>query len=188
MASAYCEERDQRREMGQRRAVIRPGPGSARGQLQLGGQNKSKQDQIETVLFSDLHKAGLMREVIHRKLTLRTHPCVFNVIMWCATAPVPLDDYRRWDRTVCFVPSADAAKPAEYSIRNLHLCIRLLPRTSNPRALFVLERLQFKNIMQFPSVLYNKHQISFYFAKGVCSCKTIIWLQKIYFLLFIEAW
>lgn len=162
------------------RDQTRPGVGQRSAPVRRQKLNRTRQKLCCFWIFTE--PVRLMREVIHKKLPPRTHPCVFNVIMWRATAPVPLDDYRRWDRTDCSVPSADAANPAEYSIRNLHLCIRLLPRTSNPRALFVLERLEFKNIMQFPSVLYNKHQ------KGFVRAKTIIWLQKICFLLFIEAW
>ncbi len=96
-----------------------------------------------------------------------------NVIMWRAMAPVPLDDYRRSDR-------ADAPKPTEYSIRNLHLCIRLLPRTSNPRFIVsvILERLtqlEFRNIMQFHTP--NQTQtpnFSIYFGKPwVSSAKNV---------------
>lgn len=60
MAPPNCKEKDQRREMGQWQAAIRPSPGSARGQLRLGGQDGARlkienRGQTESELLWDIH-------------------------------------------------------------------------------------------------------------------------------------
>ncbi len=103
-----------------------------------------------------------------------------NVIMWRATAPVPLDDYRRSDR-------ADAPKPAEsaicicaYGCCHAHLIHGFIVSVVLER----LTQLEFRNIMQLhtPNQTQTPH-FSIYFGKPwVSSAKNnnsvIIYMQN----------